>query len=362
MAELNGWPPRTLQQVRRSLRMLASYHDPGEPIKASTVTAMNAFGVPGVRVLEVLTGAGEDVLIDDRTSLLTVWIDTQFRGLPPRISDELQAWIDVLREGTPRRAARPRATVSALVFKVLPFLIEQAGHYDTLRQVTRDDITDCLQGRLRRADDASALRNLFGTLKSQRLVFTNPTHRIRVSGPNLATPQPLSPQTLRQFGDAAADNPALAVVLALIGVYASPSLRARELRLDQIDLPNQPLLTARGDRPLDPFISAAFVRHLQFRHSRWPCISNPHLLFTRRTESDRNSVSQAWLGSMFRKLPATAAQLRQDRILEEAEAAGGDPLHLASMFGFQAQTGLRYARAAHPELMPPGRSVEPYDR
>jgi hypothetical protein len=143
--------------------MLASCHDPGEPIKASTVTAMNAFGVPGVRVLAVLTGAGEDVLVDDRTSSLTVRIEAQFRGLPPRIREELQAWIDVLREGTPRRAARPRATVSALVFKVLPFLIEHAGHYDTLRQVTRDDIVDWLRGRPRRADDASALRNLFGT-------------------------------------------------------------------------------------------------------------------------------------------------------------------------------------------------------
>jgi len=33
LAEHQGWPPRTLQQVQRGLRMLASSHDPGEPIK-----------------------------------------------------------------------------------------------------------------------------------------------------------------------------------------------------------------------------------------------------------------------------------------------------------------------------------------
>src|SRR6478609_7068589 len=46
----------------------------------------------------------------------------------------------------------------------------------------------------------------------------------------------------------------------------------------------------------------------------------------------------------FQNLPTTPGQLRQDRILEEALATGADPLHLTAMFGFTAETALRYAR------------------
>ena len=53
LAECNSWPPRTLQQVRRGLRMIAGCHGPGEPVRASAITAMSPHGFPGMRVLEV---------------------------------------------------------------------------------------------------------------------------------------------------------------------------------------------------------------------------------------------------------------------------------------------------------------------
>ncbi|WP_089295615.1 hypothetical protein [Actinoplanes regularis] len=59
--------------------MIASCHEPGEPVKASTVTAMSPHGVSGLRVLEVLFAAGDDLVV----------------------------WITVLRHGTPRRRAVP---------------------------------------------------------------------------------------------------------------------------------------------------------------------------------------------------------------------------------------------------------------
>ncbi len=49
---------------------------------------------------------------------------------------------------------------------------------------------------------------------------------------------------------------------------------------------------------------------------------------------------------LFRGLPVTAAQLRDDRIVEEALSGRVDPLHLAAVFGFGPRTGLRYAQAA----------------
>ena len=49
---------------------------------------------------------------------------------------------------------------------------------------------------------------------------------------------------------------------------------------------------------------------------------------------------------LFRVLPVTAEQLRDDRIIEEALAGRPDPLHLAAVFGFGPRTRLRYAEAA----------------
>jgi hypothetical protein len=41
----------------------------------------------------------------------------------------------------------------------------------------------------------------------------------------------------------------------------------------------------------------------------------------------------------------TADKLRQDRLLDEAVVFGGDPLHLAVLFGIAARTSLRYTDA-----------------
>lgn len=349
LAELHSWPPHTLQPVRRRLRMLASCHDPGEPIKASTVTAL----VPGLRVLEVLTAAADGLVVEDRPDSLTVWIDKQFAALPPSMRQELQAWIDVLRQGTPRRRARPRRTVFKRLANIRPFLLECATRYHTLRQVTREDVLAWLEGRKHQTHDASALRGLFGTLKSQRLVFTNPTHRIRMSAPNRTTPRPLSPESLQRLGEAAEDNPALRAVLALTGVHALGPKQVRDLRLDQVDMANQRLDVNGTHRTLDPFTATAISSYLDYRHARWPHTSNPHLLTTSRTAREQTPVSEHWLATLFRGLPATPSQLREDRILEEARATGADPLHLTAMFGLDGKTGLRYAHAVHPELIPP---------
>ena len=355
LAEHQGWPPRTLQQVRRGLRMLASCHDPGEPIKASTVTAMSTAGVPAVRVLDVLTAAGEAIVVQDRPDSLTVWIDAQFQDLPTQIRQELQVWIDVLRRGTPRRRARSRRTAFARLAEIRPFLLETAVHYSTLRQVTPDDVTSWLDGRKHRANDASALRDLFRTLKSERLVFTNPTHGCRVAKPNQNTPNQLTPEALQSIGQAAAHNPALRVVLALVGVHALGPRQVRLLSLEQLDLPNSGIDIGGATRTLDPFTADAISGYLTYRHTRWPRTSNPHLLVTRRTAHDQTAVSEFWLSSLLRHLPMTLRQLREDRILDEARATGADPLHLSAMFGIGAPAGLRYAHAAHAEATQPGR-------
>ena len=65
-------------------------------------------------------------------------------------------------------------------------------------------------------------------------------------------------------------------------------------------------------------------------------------------------VTAYWFNSLFRGLLATAAQRREDRILDEARATGGDPLRVAAMFRLTARPAIRYAKTVWslgPDLM-----------
>jgi hypothetical protein len=55
----------------------------------------------------------------------------------------------------------------------------------------------------------------------------------------------------------------------------------------------------------------------------------------------------------MRGLAATIERLRIDRQLEEALATGGDPLHIAAVFGVSEGTAIRYATNAQILLQTP---------
>jgi hypothetical protein len=145
---------------------------------------------------------------------------------------------------------------------------------------------------------------------------------------------------------AASDDPALRVAVALAGVHALLPGQIRRLRLDQVDLPGRRLDPGGLDRPLDEVTADAVTSYLGFRRQRWPSTTNPYLLITRKTAHTGEPASRFWMSRLFRGLPVTAAQLRDDRIVEEALAGRADPLHLAAVFGFGPRTGLCYAQAA----------------
>jgi hypothetical protein len=135
-------------------------------------------------------------------------------------------------------------------------------------------------------------------------------------------------------------------VVALAGVHALLPGQIRHLRTDQVDLPGLRLDPEGLDRPLDEFTAAAIRSYLNFRGTRWPATASPYLLVTRKTAHTGEPVSRFWMDRLFRNLPVTTGQLRDDRIVEEALAGRADPLHLAAVFGFGPRTGLRYAQAA----------------
>ena len=144
-------------------------------------------------------------------------------------------------------------------------------------------------------------------------------------------------------------------MLALVGVHALGPRQVRLLTLEQLDLPNTRLDIGGATRTMDPFTADAIGQYLAYRHTRWPRTGNPHLLVTRRTAHDQAAVSEFWLSSLLRHLPVNLRQLREDRILDEAQATDADPLHLSAMFGLGAQAGLRYTQAVDGDITEPGR-------
>ena len=72
----------------------------------------------------------------------------------------------------------------------------------------------------------------------------------------------------------------------------------------------------------------------------------PALLINTQTALGTAPVSRTWVNAALRGHAATIEALRVDRQLEEALATGADPLHLASTFGLDPGTAVRYASSA----------------
>ena len=97
---------------------------------------------------------------------------------------------------------------------------------------------------------------------------------------------------------------------------------------------------------MDAYTRAAITDYLRRRRNAWPTTNSPYLLINSRTVHTGRPVTYAWMHSLFKDLPVTAWQLRDDRLLEEA-AHNSDPLHLSAVFGITAITSLRFIKALH---------------
>ncbi|MGW1869980.1 hypothetical protein ACWCPS_31080 [Streptomyces mauvecolor] len=160
IAELRGWPSRTVGSVGRGIRILCAAHRPGERIRASTIAQLTHTAVPAHHVLEVFEDV--EIFLDDRADSLDRWCQKHLAFLATDIRAELETWIGLLRHGTSRRRPRARSTVVTLLRLVPPFLTEYGGKCTTLRQVTRDDLVMWLANRPHRACEANAVRRCSG--------------------------------------------------------------------------------------------------------------------------------------------------------------------------------------------------------
>ncbi|MGH3188455.1 MAG: hypothetical protein ACRDPY_05925 [Streptosporangiaceae bacterium] len=243
--------------------------------------------------------------------------------------------------------ARQASTIQGYLRILQVPLASWSARYESLRQVTTDDLTAQLvplTGATRLLA-LSAMRSLFGTLKARRVLFANPaaplTGRRVQPPPVLPLDDGLRAGLLGRLHD-----PAERLVVLLAGVHALRPADICALTLDKLNLAAGTLLTGGRVRPLDRLTAGHLRAWLQARHARWPATANPHLLVNRSSAGGLEPVNRGYIHAAVHGLGITAQDLRADRFHDEAQASGGDPLRLAHLFGISDPTAIRYCADA----------------
>ncbi|HWH01704.1 MAG TPA: hypothetical protein VNV66_20845 [Pilimelia sp.] len=350
MAAELGWTARLLEGTCYGLRIVLGIQDrPTAPINASDVTLLRDIDLPIWSVMKVLAAAGD--LVEDRTPALDRWFTQQVDGLPDAMVGELTAWYEVMKHGTPtppRRRPRAEITIRLHLQWALPMLrVWAAAGHNSLREITREQVLDALppSGNAR-STAGQGLKSICRLLKGRKVLFTDPTARVKVGYHAAKQPLPVKVDLLRAA--LMSDNPAQAVLVALTAFHG---LRAGQLqRLQLTDVRDGRLhLDGRVIVLADP-VRERLSAYLNARNQRWPNTANTHLFVTEHTGRRTEECSKRWIWLTIGP-GLSAAAIREDRILDEAHATGGDVRRLADLFGLSIQAGTRYAGAlTHPDL------------
>jgi len=281
----HGWSKTRLNAARQAIRVLLAIQDtPGAPIPASEVTRLDQLGLAVQPVLDVLTTAG--MLNDDRPPSIDAWFARQIDGLPEPMLSEVLVWFDALSNGTatpPRLLPRSPKTARLRVRTAMPVLRAwaAAGH-GSLREITPDHIRETLppEGSARSLI-GQALRSLLRVLKERKIVFTDPTARIRTGKPETRDPLPMDLTILRQA--LTSTDPARAALAALVAFHAPRNgelhgLHLTDVRDGRLRLPERTV-------PLAEPVQDRIAAWLDHRGRRWPRTINPHLFIN--SESPR---------------------------------------------------------------------------
>jgi hypothetical protein len=344
----HGWSRTRLNAARQAIRVLLAIQDtPGAPIRASDVTRVDQLGLAVQPVLDVLTTAG--MLHDDRPPSIDAWFARHIDGLPEPMLSEVLAWFDALCNGSttpPRLRPRSPKTARLRIHHAMPVLRAwaNAGH-GSLREITRDDIREALPAEgTARSLIGQSLRSLFRVLKGRKIVFADPTARIRTGRPETRDPLPLELTVLREA--LTSTDPARAALAALVAFHAPRNgelhgLHLTDVRDGRLRLPERTV-------PLAEPVQARIAAWLDHRARRWPRTVNPHLFINTYTGVRTGPVSQLWINQT---IGLSAQAVREDRILHEAIATGGDIRRLIDLFGLSVAGAERYARVVHePDL------------
>ncbi|MCX5063789.1 MULTISPECIES: hypothetical protein [unclassified Streptomyces] len=154
-----------------------------------------------------------------------------------------------------------------------------------------------------------------------------------------------------QVGEA---DPARAAVTALLAFHALRPAEIRHLTLhDARDLESNRLYVPGRTIRLGAPVRVRLAVYLAHRTRRWPHTANLYFFVTRRTALSTAPVSRPWL---YRHYPASSTLLRDDRILDEVQAADGDVKMICMMFGLSVHAASRYTAAGCSVARPPPRA------
>lgn len=350
-ATRHGWSASTLGKARSGLHAVLGLQDtPGARIKTSLLRDLGPLNRAAGQLREFLGGL--DLLDDDLTPALQYWFTGKVADLPAPMRAELRVWFDVMFHGhktnAPRSRARTQSTIRARLNTALPTLHAwAAGGHESLREITRALVLDAI----RAADEGhpryllgSCLRSIFSTLKGHKVVFRDPTARIKLGAPHTRTPEPAEFDVIREALNSA--EPARAALAALLAFHALTPGQLRGLHLT--DIRDQRLHLDSRVIPLAPPVLTRLSAYLDHRAATWPHTANPHLFIHMRTALGLKPVGGRWLGL---QLGTAARSIRADRILDEVLATGGDVKRICVLFGLSPAGAAIYTAALnHPEL------------
>jgi hypothetical protein len=97
-------------------------------------------------------------------------------------------------------------------------------------------------------------------------------------------------------------------------------------------------------------VSCRYLTHRSGTGSSPNVPPRSHLFLTKHTGRRTEECSKRWIWLTIGPDLSIAA-IREDRILDEAHATGGDVRRLADLFGLSIQAGTRYTNViSHPDL------------
>ena len=105
LAESRGWSHWVAHDVDRALVVLLSNHTSGDTIRFTELApALRLRGLSAERTIDVLDHL--HLFDDDRIPAFETWLDRKLDAITPGIRRDVEAWLRVLRHGSPRSRAR----------------------------------------------------------------------------------------------------------------------------------------------------------------------------------------------------------------------------------------------------------------
>jgi len=347
-ARAHGWRFYQIDDVKRALAVLQHLQaTPGAKFTASDLEVLAEHELPVERTLDVLEAAG--LLEDDRIPALRRYFQAHAADLPEPMRAQLEFWYAVMTEGItspPRRRPRHAATVHHHIRWMNPALIQwtAAGH-TSLAEISREELVAALpEPGTARTVQLQAWRSTFSILKGHKKIFTNPAAGIRPGKVGSNVPLPLETAKVRDALNH--PDPAVALAVSLVVFHALTAAQVRTLSL--CDVADHRLTLDGRLIPLAGPVRTRLAAYLDHRARAWPESANPYLIVSRRTAGRLSAPGRNYPWIMLELRPQA---LREDRLLAETHATGGDIKRICDLFGMSVAGATRYTTTIeHPDL------------